>query len=430
MQLANYQKIGVGFLAERPTAGLFDDMRLGKTRQVLMAAKEISAQTICVVAKATGVYEWETQSRGAGFEPVILKSKDTPLKNRLNIMSYNAMSSQLHEKLMGMEFDLVVGDESDAFKNFKAKRTKAFYGPKLDRKGGITEKAKYVWVVTGTPILNNPAEMYPCIRALFPDAIVKRNGKPMTYWDFVNRYCTTINNGFGIQITGGKNLADLRDRLRGRVLRRTKSEVWEEFNKPVTDLLLVQGKIKDIPNEEIKKVEEALETNDLINALASVAEQAPTLRRLTGLAKVSGILEWLDDNMHQIGKIIIFAQHRDVIKLLQEKLPYKCVSIIGGMSSEEKKNAYTQFQEDDSVRIFIGQNQAARDSIPLWKASIAISLEPDWVPGNNEQMMDRMSYIDKKEHNTFYYATLRGSIDERIQKALLRKKDITDQLGF
>ena len=145
---------------------------------------------------------------------------------------------------------------------------------------------------------------------------------------------------------------------------------------------------------------------------------------------MNGVVEWIDDNIEQMGKIIVFAHHKEVIDLLKSKLKYKHVSIIGGMSQFEKKNAYTVFQEDESIKIFIGQNQAARDSIPLWKASTTILVEPDWVPGNNEQMIDRMAYFDKKELCVAYYATLRGSIDELIQKALLRKKDITNQLGL
>lgn len=405
-------------------------MRLGKTRQFLTACQKVKANTVAVACKATGVYEWEQQSAEAGFNPVVLKSKDRPIEGRFNIMSYNALTSSLHTQLMKMRFDVVGGDESDQMKNPKAKRTKAFYGARFDRSNGLSGRSNRVWLMTGTPVLNHPAELFPMIHALFPDAIARSDGQPMDYWSFVNKYCKTKDNGFGIQIVGGKNLFDLRDKLRGRVLRRTKAEVWDEWLQPVIDILPVPGKLEGIPGEEIAKVEAALKQKDIVEALAAVAEQAPTLRRLTGLAKVNGVMEWVDDNIESTGKIIIFAHHKDVMGALQSKCDHKSVEIIGGMSSEQKYNAYTAFQNDDSIKVFFGQNQAARDSIPLWKASTAISVEPDWVPGNNSQMMDRMSYIDKKDPCVGYYATLLGSYDMQVHRALLRKTEITNQLGF
>jgi len=430
MDFFDYQIEGSEFLAKRKTAALFDGMRLGKTRQFLRAAKLIGAETIGVVAKATGVYEWEMQSTEAGFNPIILKSSSKPVKNRFNIFSYNAMSSKLHGHLMSTHFDVLGGDESDAFKNAKAIRTKAFYGNKMDRVGGITERAEHVWLMTGTPVLNNPAELWPAIHALFPDAIANQDGSPYSYWQFVNRYCTTRDNGFGIQIVGGKNLSDLRDRLRGRTLRRTKEQVWKDWQKPLYDILPVKGDVTGIPGDEMDIIKLALKSDDITSALAKASAQAPTLRRLTGLAKVNGCVQWVDDNIESAGKVIIFAHHREVINAVKLRMKHKFVSIVGGMSSEEKKNAYMAFQNDDSIKVFIGQNQAARDSIPLWKSSVTISIEPDWVPGNNDQMMDRMQFHDKREPCVGYFATLRGSIDEDIQKANLRKKDITNQLGL
>jgi SWI/SNF-related matrix-associated actin-dependent regulator 1 of chromatin subfamily A len=410
MQLFDYQKVGRDFLAEREVAGLFDGMRLGKTRQALEAAKKVGAKTTGVVAKASGVYVWYEEAIEAGFNPVILKSKDEPQIGKFNIFSYNALSSKLLNKLLKIEFDLVIGDESDAFKNKDAKRTKAFYGPRIDRKNGLTSVSKRVWIMTGTPVPNNPSELWPALHALFPDAIALPNGYPMNYWQFVNRYCLTRENNFGTQIVGGKNLDQLRDQLRGRTLRRTKEQVWKDWQKTVIDVLPVEGKLENIPNDEIERVKKALENDgDIISALQSVAEQAPTLRKLTGLAKVNGVVEWVNDNIEQSGKIIIFAHHKEVIQNLQSKLnqKHKFVTIKGGMSSLEKKEAYTSFQENDDIKICIGQNQAARDSIPLWKSSTTVSVEPDWTPGNNDQMMDRMAYFDKKEPcvGYFCYAT-------------------------
>lgn len=436
-----YQLVGANFLAARRYAGLFDGMRMGKTRQFLKAARIIGAETIAVVAKASGVYVWEKEAREWGFDPIILKAGDKPVWKKFNIFSYNGLISELHDQLIEICYDLLGGDEADAFKSLDAARTQKFYGFREDKYNknkivyeedvGLCVYADRVWVMTGTPVLNNPSELYPMFRALFKDALMKDNGVIMSFNEFCGRFCKFgQNNGFGAKIVGGKNLNKLRDLLRGRTLRRTKEEVWEDWKQPIIDLLPVPGNVDGIPSEEIALVRTALQSADIVLALQSIAPHCATLRRLTGLAKVNGVIDWIDDNVESHGKIIVFAHHKEVIAALKSKLTHKYVEIIGGMTSEQKYNAYNAFQTDDTIKIFIGQNQAARDSIPLWKASTTISIEPDWVPGNNDQMLDRMTHFSKKEPCVGYYATLRGSIDEDIQKANIRKRDIMSELGL
>lgn len=438
-----YQLEGAQFLAARRYAALFDGMRMGKTRQFLKGARLIGAETIAVVAKASGVYVWEKEAREWGFDPVVLKAGDKPQWKKFNIFSYNGLISELHEQLLLMCYDLLGGDEADAFKNMEAERTKRFYGLREDKYRankfifdedlGLFAFADRVWVMTGTPVLNNPSEIYPMMRVMFKDAILNdRTGEPMSFNEFCGRFCRYgKSNGFGRKIVGGKNLSQLRDMMRGRVLRRTKEQVWDQWKEPIIDLLPVPGNVDGIPSEEIQLVREAIASEDIVSALRAVAPHCASLRRLTGLAKVNGVVDWIDDNIEMTGKLIVFAHHKDVISAFKNKIKkYKYVEIIGGMTQEQKYNAYTAFQEDDKVQIFVGQNQAARDSIPLWKASTTISIEPDWVPGNNDQMLDRMTHFSKKEPCVGYYASLRGSIDEEIQLANIRKREITSELGL
>ena len=436
-----YQLEGAKFLAARKNAGLFDGMRMGKTRQFLKAARMIEAETIAVVAKASGVYVWEKEAREWGFNPIILRPGDKPQHKRFNILSYNGLISGLHDDLMEMCYDLLGGDEADAFKSLTATRTQKFYGFKPDRyrksnilfneETGLCINADRVWVMTGTPLLNNPSELYPMFRSLFPDAIMNQKDKVMSYNEFCYKFCRYgESNGFGAKVVGGKNLHQLRDMMRGRTLQRVKEDVWDEWKEPIIDLLPVPGNVTGIPSKEMEEVRTALQSKNIVDALQEISSHVTTLRRLTGLAKVAGVVDWIDDNIDECGKIIVFAHHKEVITTLKSKLKHKYVEIIGGMNSEQKRDAYTAFQEDPSVKIFIGQNQAARDSIPLYAASTTISIEPDWVPGNNDQMLDRMTHFSKKEPCIAYYATLVGSIDEDIQRANIRKRGINTEIGL
>ena len=188
-----YQIDGRNFLASRSRAGLFDGMRLGKTRQILSAAKLLTVDTTIVVCKSSGKYVWEQESLEWGFKPLLLSTSGVPQRNRFNILSYNAMSTGLFQRLRDMKsVSLVIGDESHYLKTPDKKRTIAFYGKEARMEDCIAGLGANVWLATGTPAPNNPSELYTMFRALFPDAIInKRTGKPASFNQFIGRYCQT-----------------------------------------------------------------------------------------------------------------------------------------------------------------------------------------------------------------------------------------------
>ena len=63
-------------------------------------------------------------------------------------------------------------DEAHYLKNSSAQRTRAIYGPKIDLKGSPLEFVDHIWCLTGTPLLNHPAEFWTHLHALAPQTIV------------------------------------------------------------------------------------------------------------------------------------------------------------------------------------------------------------------------------------------------------------------
>ena len=63
---------------------------------------------------------------------------------------------------------------------------------------GLITRVKRVWLLSGTLAPNHPGELWTHYKALF--------GGPLSYWDFVNRYCIVKETTYGTQIIGA-NLA-------------------------------------------------------------------------------------------------------------------------------------------------------------------------------------------------------------------------------
>ena len=141
------------------------------------------------------------------------------------------------------------------------------------------------------------------------------------------------------------------------------------------------------------------------------------------MAKIKAVVDWVRDNLDQMGKVVLFAHHKEVMDGLIEGCSNftDVVSLRGGMSSTERERVRVQFQEDRDVGVFIGQNHAAGDSIALHAADVVVLCEPDWVPGQNDQCLDRISYFEKKYGCTGYFATIPNSVDEMVLNVLSRK---------
>lgn len=419
MQLYPYQAEGAAWLAERGKALLADKPGLGKTPQAIAAARHLNAEAVVVLCPASVVENWKREFARfwPGFTGAVVRSYDHATRNGIDIPA----------------FDVLVLDESHFLKSKDAKRTKLVYGPKCDGDGGLVERARHVFCLTGTPSPNAPHELWPMLRALAPETI-QINGRPAAYWTYVDRFCRTEENWLGhIQIKGGKNLADLKSRIALFVKRRKKEDVLPDLPSLSVATLALQHDASDSSlgsTEELQTIRHALDT-DGIKGLAEIAPHVAQLRRATGLAKVGPAVRWIVDQFDGgLRKLVVFAHHRDVITGLAGGLrgaDIKTVWIDGSVPREDRQAAVDRFQDDPDTGVFIGQITAAGTGITLTAASDLLFVESSWVPAENEQAAMRVHRIGQKNACLIRFATLAGSIDERIMDACARKmKDITE----
>lgn len=404
-QLFPYQVEGARFLATKGRALLADDMGLGKSAQAIAAADAVKAVTALVICPASVIENWRREiARFAKRECAWL------------VVSYDKAVRSPPEG----QWDVLILDEAHYLKTRTAKRTKAIFGEKCDGAGGLVERARHVFLLTGTPTPNNPSEMWPMLRAVMPGAIAGAS-KPLSYWQFINRYCLLRDNGFGAEIVKGRNLSELRTRIAPYVLRRKKDDVLKDLPPIRFDQLFLEGDLK-LPAEMLRllpELEAALDSEG-VAGLAKVAPHVATLRRLTGLAKVAPAREWIKDWLEAGGKkLVVFAHHREVIDQLVKASPHVWARITG--DTVDRQEQVDAFQREPDCRVFYGQIQAAGTGITLTAASDVLFVESSWVPAENEQAAMRVHRIGQRNACLVRFATLAGSIDEKIQRAVLRK---------
>ena len=145
--------------------------------------------------------------------------------------------------------DVLVCDECHYLKSVDSQRTHATLGHHKHSASqpGVAALAEKLWLVTGSPILNNPLELFPLLNALGKTTNTTNNIIGEAFPEiaslsaFRDKYCGKQVTPWGITYKGGKNLSELRSRLieplfyqnktaaTPLMVRRTKQEVLPEL---------------------------------------------------------------------------------------------------------------------------------------------------------------------------------------------------------
>lgn len=413
MKLFPYQETGVDFLSKRKYALLADEQGIGKTAQAICAAKQLACQRILVICPASVKYNWDREITNwdSCTRVVINKTLDLIWRPRYTVINYDLIHRREFAKALLKEtYDLIICDEAHYLKNSGAKRTKMVYG-----KGGLADRADRVWLLTGTPVMNRPVEVFPMLRRFIPDQLAKY----ADYMNFTRRYCAGYRGKFGWDASGASNIDELAKHLNDFMLRRTKQEVLPELPEKIFQ------KIEFDP--PTKKVEKLLQNEREAFDLGAMA----TDRREVGMAKLPFVIEHLTNLLEEKDKVIVFAHHRDVLEALAWAFRSSgAVLVYGGITSKQKQTLVDEFVNNPKRRLFLGQIDSAGIGIDgLQKvADTIVFAEVSWVPGSIKQAIDRCHRIGQKNKVLVQFLMMKGGIDEQIFESIAEKTRVIKKL--
>jgi SNF2 family DNA or RNA helicase len=435
-----HQIDGAKFLAERDAGLLADEPRVGKTGAAIMAADMNLEEKILVITTASGRPVWNRAFRD--WSPfnrdvqVISKATDT-LKSACAIVGWGgAPSPQIRSMLLRRKWDRIISDEDHMAKSFEAARTRALYGePHEDGALVNTSTALIraaegkVWCLTGTPQPSDPRDWYPRLRSLRPGCLKAHGDMPdvTKFSHFMHRYgeyrFKKIGNGWKKVpvFIKGKNLAELNARIGDFMLLRTQQDVG--IREPIYDILplaispaMRREAEGDLKSEQIIAAAENGDTRALEMHLGP-------LRRLTGEIKAHAVVEAVKDEFAcGLDKIVLAYWHKDVGQVLKDGLStYGVVGIDGSTPTNIRGAAEQRFLHDPSVRVFLGQIQAAGEAIDLSSAANLWFVETSFTPKDMKQMSLRVTNHTQTRQVLVRVCVMENSIDEALQEILVRK---------
>lgn len=396
-----FQAKGVEWLAPRRRAYLGHRPGQGKTPMSIRAAVNAGVERPVVLCPAIAKPVWTTRWPVWGV--------GTP---KVCTFGQLVEHPDLVEEILAYEPDLVLIDEVHFLSTTSSKRSR------LALK--IANRVERAWVLSGSPLRNGPQDLYPVLRAIWPDELRKLGIN--NRWEFLSMFTEFTMGDYGPRVIRAKNVPLLREIISRIMLRPSDDEVnldlpplrWEVM--PLDD----HRNVDRLISQETGLSRAALQ--DIIEGMDS--PHVATIRRCLGALKTvaaADAIAWELDN-GLLDKVVVFAYHKEVLDVLERKLaPYVSVRVDGSVSGLERQRRQDAFQHYKDPRVFLGQTQACGVSIDLWAAHECVIVEPSWTPDDDVQVVKRLHRIGQIHPVRARICVLSGTLDDGMARVRERK---------
>lgn len=439
-RLRTYQKQGVSwlnFLDDHRFGGcLADDMGLGKTVQIiafiLLLRKKRPSMTHLLVVPTSLVFSWlhELKKFAPSIRVLTHYGPDRAGNTRkfaeyeLIITTYGTLLSDIGF-LKRFSFDYVFADESQHIKNPDSLRHQA----------ACLLRARNRIAITGTPLENNTFDLYGQLGFACPGLLGNRQY-------FREVYALPID-----QFGDRKRAAELQQKIRPFILRRTKQQVADELPEK-TEIVLrcsmhpAQQRLYDLVEREFREYICSKTNEELPKSSVHILKGLTRLRQVCNAplllndeevhVKESGkmdlLLEQLTDKAPR-HKILVFSQFVSMLNLVRKELDQRGIgySYLTG-ATRDRGRVVSAFQSEPEKRIFLISLKAGGTGLNLTQADYVYLIDPWWNPAVENQAIDRVYRIGQKKHVVAVRLICEGSIEEKIMQLQESKKELFDKL--
>lgn len=396
-----------------------DDMGLGKTIQAICVASYYRAEWPLLVITPSSLritwqqafIKWLPTVDPADIN-VVLTGKDNPTAGLINIISYDLMSKCV-EELKRKQFRVIIADECHFIKNYKASRTQASLP--------LLKAATRVILLSGTPALSRPLELYTQICAIQP-------GLFPTFHLFGIRYCAGQQNRYGWDFSGASNMQELQLLLEEKMMiRRLKKDVLSQLPSKrrqmvLLDPSLIKTKTLEKAAKEVSKAKQQEQHGALLNYFFE-----------TSASKIPAVRDYILDLLESGRKFLVFAHHKkmmDAITSCLTQKKYKFIRIDGSTPAGIRQSLCDQFQQNKECLVAVLSITAANTGLTLTEASAVVFAELFWNPGALIQAEDRVHRIGQRNSVNIHYLVAKKTADDYLWPLIQNKLEVLGKAGL
>jgi SNF2 family DNA or RNA helicase len=408
-----FQYEGMAFLAPRHAAVLADEMGLGKSMQAISTIRLLlhggEARRVLVVCPKGLVSNWRRELSEWAPEVVVAVIEGEPARRRwqwsladvpVTLANYEVLVRD--EALvadLGLSFDLVVLDEAQRIKNRGSRTAHAVRSLRRHRS----------WALTGTPVENSAADLVGLFEFVSP-GLVHDGMSPRTL---------------------GEAVAD-------HVLRRTKDKVLEDLPPRIDRDESIELTPQQRETYRLAEEEGVLRLSDM-GPGATIQHVFELVLRLKQICNfdpatlVSAKLDRLEAELEEVAasgrKALVFSQWVDTLERLSSRLTrFGPLLYHGGMPTAARDEAIRRFREGDDHSVLLLSYGAGAVGLNLQFSQYVFLFDRWWNPAIEDQAINRAHRIGGTGGVTVTRFLSTGTIEERIDRVLASKRDLSETI--
>lgn len=427
-----HQQEAAGWLCANGGGLLADDMGLGKTASALTAAMNLRVddegrvKPILIVGPRYTRASWRNEMRALGIEDELFMAEGRTARTPNSgfwFCHYEILDAWVGHFRVNRHGApaVIIFDEVHWAKNPKSKRGRAC---RL-----AARMADHRILLTGTPLPNKPKELWNALDMLEPGCF---GG----HFDFRRRYNGMVNDGFGFKDGRPTNMAELRDRIAARYMRREKTEVLADLPPLVHAPVMVDMQSNSKAHRHDQLVASGGGMATLVRQLQRGGGSTETfklfakLRKLTSQVKERTTLELVRSIVAQGQSVVVFTHERKTADKLAAKVAAKfeglgTIEVVhGGFAQEDRDASVVAFQEhghDGLPSALFATYGALREGVTLHAASQVVMHDLGWVLDEILQAEARIHRIGQHSACTSHWVIVEHSFDMIFAQHLISK---------
>ena len=438
LPLSDYQEVSRDFLLEADgVAGLFDEPGVGKTAPTIVAAWERHVETglpalITCPAYLVENWAWEISRFAPEDATISLANGNGPAARHAAldaemdfvIHSYANWSAKskggafTYEKLHRRPWAVSVFDEGHRLRGRNSNCTKHVFELRKARGANLETP---IWALTGTPILNNPGDLFPLLHLWN-----KREFR--SYWNFVGDFCRVTKTPWATEV--GQLRKGMEDEFQELVssfaLRRTLADIpslagLEHIEKDYYVRLPASvNKTINKAREEYVLEHEDLERAEFVSgggALYSRLRMLATLPPTSEKPKVDFVRDFLED---KVGPVVVYCWYKDSARGVSEALTKgkRPVTVITGDVPTARRGELVDAWKRQPNGILVATISSLKEGISLIHAQDVIFLEHSELPADQDQCIARLKRRGQTDLVRVHHVWARNTPDMAIKRHL------------
>lgn len=359
--------------------------------------------------------------------------------------------------LLKSDFDIVIIDESHNL----SKNTSIRY--KVIKNYLNKSNNEYTWLLTGTMLTNNVKNLYNMLSLIENDITgdyqyfmerycdakkILKKGEWDRCWNMWNKgryssYSSLEKSskkkfmefvdrvGKHVMIdSGASNLDELNERIKHIYYRKMKEDIMTDVEKKIVPVVYKMtdeqwDRYYELWQEyEISKQNEGFDVSEMKDLL-----EVGVYRKYVSEIMMPNTIKLTEKLLSHDKKVFIVCCYDDEVYGLENYFGDKCVIFNGKMNQKQKDEAVRRFNDDENVKVFIGQIKACSTGINLHKScNHAVFQNLDFTDSSFSQACDRIFRLGSKEDAFIYLQYFKGTVYENIVNIISRKRNIAEQI--